>query len=41
MKTLVIFDSQFGNTERLAEVIAQRLDAKAPLWRRMGPRGRR
>ena len=32
MKTLVIFDSQFGNTERLAEVIAQRLGADAPLW---------
>jgi flavodoxin len=32
MKTLVIFDSQFGNTERLAEVISQRLDAEAPLW---------
>ena len=32
MKTLVIFDSQFGNTERLAEVIARRLGADAPLW---------
>jgi flavodoxin len=32
MKTLVIYDSQFGNTERLAEVIAQRLGADAPLW---------
>jgi flavodoxin len=32
MKTLVIFDSQFGNTERLAEMIAQRLGADAPLW---------
>ena len=32
MKTLVIFDSQFGNTERLAEVIAHRLGADAPLW---------
>jgi flavodoxin len=32
MKTLVIFDSQFGNTERLAHVIAQRLGADAPLW---------
>jgi flavodoxin len=32
MKTLVIFDSQFGNTERLAEVIARRLGGEAPLW---------
>jgi flavodoxin len=32
MKTLVIFDSQFGHTERLAEVIAQRLGADTPLW---------
>jgi flavodoxin len=32
MKTLVIFDSQFGNTERLAEVIARQLGADAPLW---------
>jgi flavodoxin len=32
MKTLVIYDSQFGNTERLAEVIARRLGADAPLW---------
>jgi flavodoxin len=32
MKTLVIYDSQCGNTERLAEVIAQRLGAGAPLW---------
>jgi flavodoxin len=32
MKTLVIFDSQFGNTERLAEVIAQRLGAGQPVW---------
>jgi flavodoxin len=32
MKTLVIFDSQFGNTERLAEVIARRLGADTPLW---------
>ena len=32
MKALVIFDSQFGNTERLAEVISRRLGADAPLW---------
>jgi flavodoxin len=32
MKTLVIFDSQFGNTERLAEVVARQLGADAPLW---------
>jgi flavodoxin len=32
MKTLVIFDSQFGNTERLAEVIAQALGAGEPVW---------
>jgi flavodoxin len=32
MKTLVIYDSQFGNTERLASVIAQRLGAEALLW---------
>jgi flavodoxin len=32
MKTLVIYDSQFGNTERLAHMIAQRLGAEAPLW---------
>jgi flavodoxin len=32
MKTLVIYDSQYGNTERLAHVIAQRLGAEAPLW---------
>jgi flavodoxin len=32
MKTLVIFDSQFGNTERLADVIARQLGADAPLW---------
>jgi flavodoxin len=32
MKTLVIFDSEFGNTERLAEVIARQLGADAPLW---------
>lgn len=32
MKTLVIFDSQFGNTERLAEAIALQLGADAPLW---------
>jgi hypothetical protein len=32
MKTRVIFDSQGGNTERLAEVIARRLGADTPLW---------
>ena len=32
MKTLVIFDSQSGNTERLAEVIARQLGADRPLW---------
>ena len=32
MKTLVIFDSEFGNTERLAKVIARKLGADAPLW---------
>ena len=32
MKTLVIYDSQFGNTERIARVIAQQLGANAPLW---------
>jgi flavodoxin len=32
MKTLVIYDSQFGNTERLAHMMAQRLGASAPLW---------
>jgi len=29
MKTLVIFDSNFGNTKKIAEVIASELDAKA------------
>ena len=29
MKTLVIFDSNFGNTQRIAEVVAQELKAKA------------
>jgi flavodoxin I len=32
MKTLVIYDSQFGNTERLANIIAQRVGAGEPLW---------
>jgi flavodoxin len=32
MKTVVIYDSRFGNTERLADVIAQRLGAGASLW---------
>ena len=32
MKTLVIYDSQFGNTERLAEVIARQLGADTPVW---------
>jgi flavodoxin len=32
MKTVVIYDSQFGNTERLANWIAQRLEAGEPLW---------
>lgn len=29
METLVIFDSNFGNTKKVAEVIASELDAKA------------
>ena len=36
MKTVVIYDSRFGNTERLAEVIAQHLGADAPLWAAVG-----
>ncbi len=32
MKTVVIYDSRFGNTEHLAEVIARRLGADEPLW---------
>jgi hypothetical protein len=32
MKAVVIYDSRFGNTERLAEVIARRLSAGEPLW---------
>jgi flavodoxin len=32
MKTLVIYDSQFGNTQRLAELMAQRLGAGEALW---------
>jgi flavodoxin len=32
MKTIVIYDSQFGNTERLANAIADRLGAEQPLW---------
>jgi flavodoxin len=32
MKTLVIYDSQFGNTERIAKVIAHQLGANAPLF---------
>jgi flavodoxin I len=32
MKTVVIYDSRFGNTERLAEVIAQQLGAGEAVW---------
>jgi flavodoxin len=32
MKTVVIYDSQFGNTERLAQVIARAVGAGEPLW---------
>ncbi|HEY7093897.1 MAG TPA: flavodoxin domain-containing protein, partial [Ktedonobacterales bacterium] len=32
MKTVVIYDSQFGNTERLAQMIAQRLGAGEAVW---------
>jgi flavodoxin len=31
MKTLVIFDSNYGNTQKVAEAIAKELDAKAVL----------